>query len=153
MENIVFINGSPNKEGNTFKIGKEVLKNTNYDVLQMRDYKIEQYGAVTSNDEIKNVFKVIENANTIVIGTPVYWYSVSGLLKTFIDRLYLLPEAKTLKGKDLYFFAQGSAPDELTKKSITFLITRMAELMEMNLKQIIITTSDGEEIINNMNIA
>lgn len=35
-----------------------------------------------------------KNVNTIVIGTPIYWYTVGGLLKTFIDRLYLLPKAE-----------------------------------------------------------
>lgn len=66
--------------------------------------------------------------------------------------MYLLKEAETLKGKNLYFFAQGSAPNELTEKSITFLITRMSELMEMNLKSIIIDSSDGNKIKNIINI-
>lgn len=32
----------------------------------------------------------------------------------------MLPEAENLRGKKLYLFAQGSAPDEATKNSITF---------------------------------
>lgn len=33
MEKAIFMNGSPNKNDNTFKIGEEVLKNVKHDVL------------------------------------------------------------------------------------------------------------------------
>lgn len=70
----------------------------------MPDYKVYQYGQVYEDDQIKEIFKKLEDVNIIVIGTPVYWYTVGGIIKTFIDRLYLFPEAEVLKGKNLYFF-------------------------------------------------
>lgn len=152
MEKIIFMNGSPNRSGNTFRIGEEILKGVNHNILQMSDYKISQYGQVYEDDQINEIFKKLEDVNTIVIGAPVYWYTVSGIVKTFIDRLYLLHEAEVLRGKNLYFFAQGSAPDEVTVKSITFLATRVSELMGMNLKSVVIDSSDGSKIINTMNI-
>lgn len=148
MEKIIFMNTSPNKEGNTYRIGEEILKNINHDVMQMSDYKICQYGVVDETDEIKKVFDNIKDAETLVIGAPVYWYTVGGILKTFIDRLYLLPEAEVLKGKKLYLFAQGSAPDQNTKNAIDFLANRVATLMGIELKGVVTSTSDGEEIIN-----
>lgn len=152
MEKIIFMNCSHNKGGNTFRIGEEILKEVNHDILQMSDYKVYQYGQVYEDDQINEIFKNLENANTIVIGAPVYWYTVGGILKTFIDRLYLLPEAKVLKGKNLYFFAQGSAPDEGTVKTIEHLATRVAELMGMNLKSVVVDSSEGNKIISAMNI-
>ena len=153
MEKIIFMNGSPNKSGNTFRIGEEILKGINHETLQMSDYKVSQYGQVYEDDEIGKIFEKLKNVDTIVIGAPVYWYTVSGIVKTFIDRLYLLPEAETLKGKNLYFFAQGSAPDEATKKSITFLATRVSELMGMNLKDVVVDSSDGNKIISTVHIS
>ena len=153
MEKIIFMNGSPNKSGNTFRIGEEVLKGISHDILQMSDYKVSQYGQVYEDDEINKIFEKIKNVDTIVIGAPVYWYTVSGIVKTFIDRLYLLPEAEVLKGKNLYFFAQGSAPDELARQSITFLATRVSELMGMNLKDVVVDSSDGNKIISTMRIS
>ena len=153
MEKIIFMNGSPNKSGNTFRIGEEILKGINHDILQMSDYKVSQYGQVYEDDEINKIFEKIKNVDTIVIGAPVYWYTVSGIVKTFIDRLYLLPEAEMLKGKNLYFFAQGSAPDELSRQSITFLATRVSELMGMNLKDVVVDSSDGNKIISTMRIS
>lgn len=152
MEKIIFMNGSPNKDGNTFKIGEKILNGINHDILQMSDYKVYQYGQVYEDDQINEILKKIENVNTIVIGAPVYWYTIGGIVKTFIDRLYLLPKAEVLKGKNLYFFAQGSAPDELTEKSITSLVTRMSKLMGIHLKSVIVDSSDGNKIISTINM-
>ncbi len=152
MEKIIFMNGSPNKSGNTFRIGEEILKGVNHDILQMSDYKVYQYGQVYEDDQINEIFKHLENVDTIVIGTPVYWYTVGGILKTFIDRLYLLREAEVLKGKNLYFFAQGSAPDEKTTETIEHLVSRVAEFMKMNLKSVIVDSSEGSKIISTMNM-
>lgn len=147
MNKVLFMNCSPNKNGNTYQIGEKILANKEHKVLQMADYKISQYGQVYEDDQIGEVFKEIEKVDTIVIGAPIYWYTVGGILKTFIDRLYLLPEAEVLKGKKLYLFAQGTKPDEATKNSVTFLANRVATLMGMELKVVVTDTSDGNEII------
>ena len=152
MEKILFMNFSPNKEGNTFSIGKKLLEGKDYDAVQMSDYKISQYGQVFADDQIKEVFDKIKEYDTLVIGSPVYWYTVSGLLKTFIDRLYMLPEAEVLNGKNLYLFAQGSGPDNDTVKSITFLANRLCTLMGMNLKGVCVDTADGRKILSEMAI-
>lgn len=147
MNKILFMNCSPNKNGNTYRIGEKILANKEHNILQMAEYKISQYGQVYEDDQIGEVFKEIEKADTLLIGAPVYWYTVSGILKTFIDRLYMLPEAEILKGKKFYLFAQGSAPDEATKNTVAFLASRVATLMGMELKGVITDTSDGNEII------
>ena len=152
MSKIIFMNGSPNKNGNTVRIGEELLKDNSYDILHMVDYRVDQYGSVTENDEIVKIFKQLEDKDIILIGTPVYWYTVGGILKTFIDRLYMLPEARILKGKKLYFFAQGSAPDEGTVKTIEHLVNRVAKLMNMDLKCVVVGSNNGNKIINMMNI-
>lgn len=86
MSKILFINSSPNKNGNTYRIGEDLLKNTEHQVLQMSDYKIYQYGQVFKDDQIKDIFDEIKKYDTLIIGTPVYWYTIGGMLKTLIDR-------------------------------------------------------------------
>lgn len=149
---ILFMNSSPNREGNTYRIGEELLKDKEHDVLQMADYRISQYGQVFDDDEIKDVLKKIDECDVLVIGSPVYWYTVSGMLKTFIDRLYMLPEAEALRGKKLYLFAQGSAPNQDTVKSIEFLSNRLSYLMGMELKGVVTDSLDGKEILSKMKI-
>ena len=152
MEKILFVNSSPNREGNTYRIGEELLKDKEHDVLQMADYRISQYGQVFEDDEMKEVWKEIDKYDILVIGSPLYWYTVGGMLKTFIDRLYMLPEAEALRGKKLYLFAQGSAPSSDTVKSIEFLSNRLSYLMGMELKGVVTDSSDGREILNKMQI-
>lgn len=152
MEKILFVNSSPNREGNTYRIGEELLKDKEHDVLQMADYRISQYGQVFDDDEMKEVLKEMDKYDILVIGSPVYWYTVGGMLKTFIDRLYMLPEAEALRGKKLYLFAQGSAPSSDTVKSIEFLSNRLSYLMGMELKGVVTDSSDGREILSKMKI-
>lgn len=152
MAQVLFMNFSPNKDGNTYRIGEELLKDINHTVMQMSDYKISQYGQVFKDDEMKEVLEKTKNFDTLVIGTPVYWYTVGGLLKTFIDRLYMLPEAEILHGKNLYLFAQGSSPDDATIKSISFLASRVSSLMGMNLMGVVTDSSDGLKILNTLTI-
>ena len=152
MEKILFMNSSPNREGNTYRIGEELLKDKEHDVLQMADYRISQYGQVFEDDEMKEVLKEMDKYDILVIGSPVYWYTVGGMLKTFIDRLYMLPEAEALRGKKLYLFAQGSAPNQDTVKSIEFLSNRLSYLMGMELKGVVTDSSDGREILSKMKI-
>ena len=152
MEKILFVNSSPNREGNTYRIGEELLKDKEHDVLQMADYRISQYGQVFEDDEMKEVLKEMDKYDILVIGSPVYWYTVGGMLKTFIDRLYMLPEAEALRGKKLYLFAQGSAPNQDTVKSIEFLSNRLSYLMGMELKGVVTDSSDGREILSKMKI-
>lgn len=152
MEKILFVNSSPYREGNTYRIGEELLKDKEHDVLQMADYRISQYGQVFEDDEMKEVLKEIDKYDILVIGSPLYWYTVGGMLKTFIDRLYMLPEAEVLRGKKIYLFAQGSLPNEDTVKSIEFLSNRLSYLMGMELKGVVTDSSDGREILSKMKI-
>ena len=152
MEKILFINSSPNRDGNTYRIGEELLKDKEHDVLQLADYRISQYGQVFEDDEMKEVLKEMNKYDILVIGSPVYWYTVGGMLKTFIDRLYMLPEAEALRGKKLYLFAQGSLPSSGTVKSIEFLSNRLSYLMGMELKGVVTDSSDGRKILNKMQI-
>lgn len=152
MSKILFMNASPNKDGATNRIAEELLKNKEYTKMQMSDYDVSQYEAVRDNDQIKDMLNIIKDYDTLVIGTPVYFYTVSGILKTFIDRLYLLKEADVLKGKKVYFFAQGYRPDEETEKTIVHLMNNASHVINIDLKQVIVDTSDGNKILSELNI-
>lgn len=152
MEKVLFINCSPNKDGNTNTIGEKLLENVEHSTLHLGDYKIYQYGQDFEDDELEKVVNEIRNYDTIVIGSPIYYYTVSGILKTFIDRSYALKEEKILEGKKLYLFAQGSSPREETKTEIVYLATRLAFLNDMELKGVSIGTADGKSILNDINI-
>lgn len=123
-----------------------MLKDVYHDVIHVGDCKISQYGIVDNDDEIKDVFKKM-----LIMILLLLVRLFIGILKTFIDRLYMLPEVNLLKGKKLYLFVQGSAPDDATKNSISFLANKVATLMGMDLIDVVLDTSDGNKILNSIN--
>lgn len=89
MKGVVIL-GSSRSNGNTRKIVDLFIDQTRYDLIDLRDHKIEHfdYDIVKSEDDFIPLFKrIIENYNLIVFATPVYWYSMSGIMKVFFDRI------------------------------------------------------------------
>ena len=58
--NILFINGSPNKNGNTAKLAAELLKGKDYEALNLTDYTIGAYGQNLPGDGLNAVIDAIE---------------------------------------------------------------------------------------------
>lgn len=137
--NVLFINASQNRDANTAKMAKKLLRNTAYEKIDLVDFKIYALGQNYSDDELAKLMDIIKKTDLIVVGTPIYWHSVAGSLKNFIDRSSQDESAKEiLKGKRLYFFAQGTAPSQILKDSIKYMITRYADVMGLKLEGLMI---------------
>lgn len=132
-KSILFINASQHTEGNTAQMGATLLEGVDHDTLNLVDYRINQLGQNFEGDQFNDIISAMEKADTIVIGTPVYWHTMSGSLKTLIDRFYDLQGNNTLQGKKLYFFMQGSAPTEEAINQTEFIMTRVAQQTGMDL--------------------
>lgn len=52
-------------------------------------------------DDMAEILDKMVNADVIVLATPVYFYSVDGQMKTFIDRT--VPRYTEISNKDFYF--------------------------------------------------
>ena len=75
---ILFINGSPNKNGNTAALAAELLKDHEYETLNLTDYTIGAYGQNLPGDGLDAVIGAMKQADTIVIGPPLYWHNICG---------------------------------------------------------------------------
>lgn len=131
---IVFINSSQSADGNTAKMGQQMLNGLDYGQVNIMDYAINFLGQNRDGDQFDQFLENIKNAKTIVIGSPVYWHSVSGALKTVIDRSSQLTGDNPFQRKKLYFFLQGAAPTQLAQDSSVYMIQRFAAQMGMDLK-------------------
>jgi multimeric flavodoxin WrbA len=113
---ILFLNGSPRKEGRTAKYLKEIMKGSKkegakVEFLNLIDFKILPCLGCYSispkkctfpcvvKDDMEKIYSLLLKSDGFVLGSPSYWFSVSGLVKNFIDRLtslenngYLLEE-------------------------------------------------------------
>lgn len=101
--NLVILNGSPRKNGNTeimaetFKKG--ALKNNhNVTILNIAKKNIKRcqacrycyshFGECIINDDMKDVMESLKKADMVVFASPIYWFDITAQLKTVIDRLY-----------------------------------------------------------------
>ena len=107
---ILFINGSPNKDGNTARLARELIGDRPYEQLNLAEYKVYGYGQNYGDDDFEDVLARIEAADTLVVGSPVYWHNLSGMLRNLLDRFYGPVREGSMSGKTLYFVFQGGAP-------------------------------------------
>lgn len=143
---ILLINGSPNKNGNTVKLAKELLKEKDYQTLHLVDYKIYSYGQDFKDDQFQEVVDAMEKADTIIIGSPLYWHSMSGAIRNVLDRFYGNVDESLLQGKDMYFIFQGYAPTQEQLASGKYTMSRFASLYGMNFKGMITNKSEAKNI-------
>ncbi len=81
----------------------------------LKDYKINfclgcgvcnsTHKCVQKDDMEALIAKMLE-ADVIVLATPVYFYAMSGQMKTFIDRT--VPRYEEISGKDFYFILSAA---------------------------------------------
>jgi multimeric flavodoxin WrbA len=130
----LFINGSPRKNGRTVKYLKEVMRGAKKEgaevkLIHLIDFKILPclgcYSISPKNctfpckqkDDMEKIYPLLLKAKGIVLGSPSYWFSVSGLVKNFIDRLTSLENnGYLLEGKIFAAVspAQESGGDEVS---------------------------------------
>jgi len=110
MKLILFINGSPNRNGHTAAMAKRLLAGKEYETLNLIDYKIYPLGQSFEDDQFEAVIQKMLEADVLVMGSPVYWHSMTGQFRILLDRIYESPLRHQLRGKDLYFLFQGAGP-------------------------------------------
>lgn len=144
---VVFVNTSRDPKGNTYAMGEAFLEGVPHKTIFLNDYKIYQLGQHFEGDQFNDVVQMLSKADVIVIGTPVYWHTMSGGLKTFIDRLYELDRpVAALQGKKLYFLMQGMSPSEETKKQLPYTMSRVANRYDMEYMGAATSMADMKEL-------
>ena len=128
---ILFINGSPNKNGNTAALAAALLKDREYETLNLTDYTIGAFGQNLPNDGLGTVINAMRQTDTIVIGSPVYWHNICGSVRNVLDRFYGKVESGSLSGRKLYFVFQGAAPEKWMLEAGEYTMKRFAGLYGM----------------------
>lgn len=128
MTNLV-INASQHKNGNTTRLAKNYFAR-DYEQIDLVDYRIYQLGQNMADDEFDQVASKLVAADWIGLATPVYWHSMSGYLKTFLERLGNSQYAEQLSGKTLQLFVQGMEPSD-TIAPTNAIFARFAHLNHM----------------------
>lgn len=115
MKKVLIISSSPRKNGNSNQLCKQfekgaLEKGNQVEFINLCDYKINYCKACYScfklnkcyqNDDFNYIASKMLNADVILFATPTYFYSMSGQLKVFIDRLVSM---YTSVRADIYIF-------------------------------------------------
>lgn len=100
---VIVINGSLRVNGNTDAILKSLLEGAqSTDILiqkfVLRELEINgckgcyycyENNTCSIKDDMLGIHHEIQLSDLIILASPMYWWGVTGLMKTFIDRLYL----------------------------------------------------------------
>lgn len=131
MEKVLFINGSPEKRGNTAALAKDLLQGIDYETLNLTDYKVYSYGQNFADDQFNEILAKMKEAQIIVIGSPVYWHNICGSIRNLLDRFYGPVNPGELAGRTLSFLFQGAAPEQWMLEAGEYTMERFAGLYGM----------------------
>ncbi|HTY61452.1 MAG TPA: flavodoxin family protein [Acidobacteriota bacterium] len=110
---VLGIVGSPRKNGNTEILMREVLKvaqqaGCETEMFLMSGKQVApcdacgacfQVGACVVKDDMQELYAMMERAQAIVFGSPVYFGSVSAQMKAAMDRMFAFLQRRALKDK------------------------------------------------------
>ena len=99
---VLLINGSPHTEGNTALALKEMqnifnLEGVETDIIEVGSqavrgcsacYACSKLGKCAFDDVVNEAAAKLEEADGIVVASPVYYASANGTLISFLDRLF-----------------------------------------------------------------
>ncbi len=99
---VLMINGSPHKEGTTYRALKEIADTLSKNGVESQIINVGNevvagcsacrgcmnVGKCVKGDIVNDVIKMMEDADGLVVGSPVYYAGLNGTLKCFLDRLF-----------------------------------------------------------------
>lgn len=112
MMSILFLNGSPDPNGTTASLAATLLAGRDYETIQLPEHRIYPYGSTLEGDEFDWILSKMKAADTIVVGSPVYWHNICGAVRNLLDRFYGRVAPGKLAGRKLAFLYQGEAPEK-----------------------------------------
>ena len=180
---VLGFNASPRKNGNTAWVINKILEKSNVETefYNFADLNIKpcqgclgchkdgNNGCVI-NDDMQKLYKELENADTLILGSPIYMGQMTAQAKTFIDRLFahISPrfsphyQEKEKKTKLILVFTQGN-PDKSKFQVYIEYTKQMFQLLEFDVKEIVIVSgtrttaaSEQEELqkyLDNMDLS
>lgn len=91
---IAVIYGGTRPNGNTELLTKHALKGLEVEQIILREHNIlpiddkrhDAKGFEDRHDDYNSIMKRILPHDTLIFATPIYWYSMSGIMKNFVDR-------------------------------------------------------------------
>lgn len=147
---ILFINGSPNRNGNTAKLAAKLLSGKTYQTLNLVDYKLYSYGQKFEDDQFDEIVAAMKAAEAVIIGSPVYWHNMCGSVRNLIDRFYGPVRQGALAGRKFVFLFQGAAPEPWMLEKAEYTMSRFARMYGMEYVGMATNDREAETLAENL---
>jgi multimeric flavodoxin WrbA len=112
---VLVIAGSARRDGNTGRVVSRLSTafGARMTLIDLNDHDIApfRYGGTPDRDDFASVASAMRAHRHIIFATPVYWYAMSGRMKTLFDRLTDLlgnPNGRALAGRQMWLVATGT---------------------------------------------
>lgn len=130
-QKLLIISGSSRSEGDTKLWVDIIFKAFDHEIINLLDYNISHYSYLNDypiEDRFQNIIEEVLKYDTIVFATPVYWYSMSAIMKTLFDRLTDLVTIKKevgrrIKNKSIFLLVVGADKDMPPGFDVPFKLT------------------------------
>lgn len=138
---VVLLNGSPRKEGNIFTALNEMKKvfdaqNIDSEIVEVGSKMLTgchacgacgKLGKCAIDDGANEIIDKMKEADAIVLGSPVYYASVNGTFKGFLDRAFYVAggDMKFKVGASVVCCRRGGASATFDELNKYFFITNM----------------------------
>lgn len=135
-EKVLIIVGSSRNDGNSNNLVSNLVTKTQWDMINLNDYSISYYDYNHDNksdDFLPLINNILDNYKVLVFVTPVYWYSMSGLMKVFFDRITdVLDSRKSNRFKNKYMCVLTSSAGDNLGNEFWLPFKKTAEYLGMN---------------------
>ncbi len=139
-KNILIISSSPRKGGNSDVLCDEFLKGAIFsghkaEKIFLKDKKINyctgcgycadnDYIGCSQKDDMTEILNKMKEADVIVFATPIYFYSMAGQMKTFIDRICAI--YTHIVNKEFYYIMTAA---DTSKSTVQYALGEFKGLM------------------------
>lgn len=139
MSKIVVFKGSPNKNGYTTKLLQQVLNGAKSKGAEVIEFDLNNPGirgcqgcfycrthdGCAINDYLQPMYEAINEAESIVFSSPIYYYQITGQAKVWLDRTFSMYGDEFVPrhpGKKLItIFSQANTNPEIGAEGIKYI--------------------------------
>lgn len=162
MGKVFGIVGSPRKNGNTHVLVSATLqgareKGAETNLIFLGEKKIKECTGCHAcwkgricprHDDMNNLYPRIIDCDALILGTPVYWYGPTALMKAFIDRFvyFNCPENRTkIIGKPVFLAIPLEEENPDTYAPVVEFFRKSLNYLQMNLAGMVIAPGVGRK--------
>jgi multimeric flavodoxin WrbA len=85
---MVIIQSSHRKTGTTAAASEELASILQAEIIHLSDHELSHFNYEgPGSDNFEDLINTIIKHKEVVFATPIYWYTMSGMLKFFLDRI------------------------------------------------------------------